>query len=196
MRLIPLNNPNLNRMKHLLLFFFFTAFIASVSSQHFIPKDEGSEVKFRIKNFGVNVSGNFKGLDGKISFNADSLAASHFDVSIQTNTINTGIDQRDNHLQKDEYFDVSKYPTIHFVSTKVTPSTSKDFLYIFGKLTIKDVTKEISFPFKATPKGEDYLFEGEFTLNRRDYNVGGGSITMSDKLTVQLAVTAKGSGKE
>jgi hypothetical protein len=40
-------------------------------------------------------------------------------------------------------------------------------------------------------KGDDYLFEGEFPLNRRDFNVGGGSITMSDNLTVTLKVLSK-----
>ena len=58
-------------------------------------------------------------------------------------------------------------------------------------LTIKGTTKEISFPFKATAKGDDYLFEGEFPLNRRDFNVGGGSLTMSDHLTVSLKVLSK-----
>lgn len=178
-------------MKHFLIFLFLSVSLVSAVGQHFVPKDDGSEVKFRIRNFGVNVSGTFKGLEGKISFYADSLAAAHFDVSVQTNTINTGIDQRDNHLQQEEYFNVKTYPTIHFVSTKVTTSTNKDYLFVFGKLTIKDVTKEISFPFKATPKGEEYLFEGEFPLNRRDYNVGGGSITMSDNLTVNLSILAK-----
>ncbi|MGN6435000.1 MAG: YceI family protein [Agriterribacter sp.] len=178
-------------MKHLLLIILFAASVFSASSQHFVPKDDGSAIKFKIRNFGINVDGSFKGLSGKIMFNPDSLAVSHFDVSIQTNTINTGIDQRDSHLQQEEYFDVSKYPTIHFISTKITPSTSKEFLFVFGKLTIKGVTKEISFPFKVTPQGDDYLFEGEFTLDRRDYNVGGGSITMSDKATVYLSVLGK-----
>ncbi|MBX3257898.1 MAG: YceI family protein [Chitinophagaceae bacterium] len=178
-------------MKHFLGFLFLMGFTNWALGQQFIPKDEDSEVKFRIKNFGVNVTGTLKGLEGKISFYADSLAGAHFDVSVKTGTINTGIDQRDNHLQQEEYFDAKKYPTIHFVSTKVTSSTNKEYLFVFGNLTIKDVTKEISFPFKATPRGDDYLFEGEFTLNRRDYNVGGGSITMSDNLTVLLSVLAK-----
>lgn len=189
--LITLPNPETCSMKHFLSFLFIICSTYFSIGQHFVPKDDGSEVKFRIKNFGVNVSGTFKGLEGKISFDSTNLSNTHFDVSVQTNTINTGIDQRDNHLQQEEYFDVKKYPTIHFVSTSITTSTNKDYLFVFGKLTIKEVTKEISFPFKAVPKGEDLLFEGEFTLNRRDYNVGGGSITMSDNLIVQLSVLGK-----
>ena len=159
--------------------------------QHFTPVDEGSEIGFKIRNFGVNVNGSFKGLQGKIIFFPDSLGASHFNVTIQVKTINTGIDQRDNHLRSEDYFEVEKYPVIHFVSTQVTTSTKKEYFFVFGKLTIKDVTKEISFPFKATPKESDILFEGEFTLNRRDYNVGGGSISMGDNVKLSLKVLAK-----
>lgn len=159
--------------------------------QRFKPVDQGSEIGFKIRNFGINVSGTFKGLRGKIVFYPDSLSASHFDVTIDVKTINTGIDQRDNHLRSEDYFEVTKYPEIHFVSTRVTTSTNKEYCFVFGNLTIKDVTKEVSFPFKATPQENDFLFEGEFTLNRRDYNVGGGSISMGDNVTLNLKVLAK-----
>ena len=162
-----------------------------IFTQPFKPVDEGSEVSFRIKNFGINVKGSFTGLKGKIVFNPDSLALCSFDVTVDAKTISTGIEQRDNHLRKEEFFDADKYPQIRFVSTKVTTSDHKNYLFVFGRLTIKDVTKEISFPFKAVSKGDDYLFEGEFPLNRRDFNVGGGSITMSDNLTVTLKVLSK-----
>ncbi|HRO45436.1 YceI family protein [Agriterribacter sp.] len=167
-------------------------FITNISfGQHFTPTDEGSEIGFKIRNFGVNVSGSFKGLEGKIIFFPDSLSASHFDVTIDVKTINTGINQRDNHLRSEDYFEIAKYPHIHFLSERITTSTNKAYLFVFGKLTIKDITKEISFPFKVTPKDDDYIFEGEFTLNRRDYNVGGGSITMGDNVTLNLKVLAK-----
>ncbi|MBS1750420.1 MAG: YceI family protein [Bacteroidetes bacterium] len=160
-------------------------------TRHFTPVDEGSEVSFKIKNFGFNVKGTFSGLNGNIIFNPDSLEASSFDVTVDAKTVNTGIDQRDNHLRKEEYFDAEKYPKIHFTSTKITTSTNKKYLFVFGNLTIKDITKEISFPFRAVVKGDDYLFEGEFPLNRRDFNVGGSSLTMSDHLTVTLTVLSK-----
>ncbi len=163
----------------------------SIFAQQFRPVDEGSEVSFRIKNFGINVNGSFTGLAGRIVFHPDSLALCSFDVTVDAKTINTGINQRDNHLRKEGFFDADQYPQLHFVSTKVTTSTNKHYLFVFGRLTIKNVTKEISFPFKAVPQGSDYLFEGEFPLNRRDFNVGGGSITMSDNLTVTLKVLSK-----
>ena len=156
----------------------------------FTPSDSESKIKFRIKNFGFNVSGTFTGLQGSIRFDPKDLASSHIDVSVDAKTINTGVDMRDNHLRKSEYFDVENYPHIKFISVKISPSTKSGTLFIFGKLTIRNVTKDISFPFTATPTENGYLFNGEFKINRRDFKVGGGS-TVSDNLTVMLSVVAK-----
>ena len=158
--------------------------------QSYIPTDNGSSVKFKIKNLGVNITGSFTGLTGKLQFDPADLASSNFEATIDVNTINTGIDMRDEHLRKEEYFDAKNYPKIKFVSTKVTSSNKSGTWYVFGNLTIKNITKEISFPFTATAQEGGYLFNGEFKINRRDYTVGGGSFTMADNLVVQLKVFA------
>lgn len=162
----------------------------SSASQVLRPVDEGSSVKFRIKNFGFNVTGLFKGLLGTIQFNPDNLQASSVDVTVQAKSVNTGIDMRDNHLRKEEYFDVKKYPVLRFVSMKITPSSKSGTLFIFGKLTIKNVTREISFPFTAVPQQDGYLFSGEFKVNRIDFGVGESS-SVGNNLTVMLKVFAK-----
>ncbi len=172
------------------MLFFMMALTGQFLLAQYKPVDQGSAVQFKIKNFGFSVSGSFTGLDGKIDFNPNNLAASAFDVSIDANSINTDNNMRDNHLREDTYFDVKNYPRIHFVSTKVTTSNKEGILFVFGKLTIKNQTKEISFPFTATPSGSDYLFKGEFKINRRDFGVGGSS-TISDNLQVSLSVLAK-----
>jgi polyisoprenoid-binding protein YceI len=159
-------------------------------SQALVPGEEGSSVRFRIKNLGFNVTGSFSGLDGAIHFDAAKPASASFEVSIDANTVNTGIDMRDSHLRKEDYFDVKNHPRIRFVSTKVTNSTKAGTFFLYGNLTIKGTTKEISFPFSATPNETGYLFEGEFKINRRDFKVGGGS-TVGDNLTVMLKVQAK-----
>ena len=174
-----------------MLFFAVTIFIPCLFGQNYAPVDNGSDVKFSIKNFGFTVTGNFKGLKGKFSFNPANLPASSMNASVDATTINTGNNSRDNHLKKEEYLNVEKYPLISFVSDKVTNSTKAGTLNMEGRITIKGVTKVISFPFTAVAKGDDYLFEGEFKLNRRDFGVGGSSFVMSDNLTVSLAVMAK-----
>ena len=171
------------------LVFVVMACLSSVS-QIYKPVDEKSSVKFRIKNFGFNnVTGSFKGLQGTVQFDPENLAASRIDVTVDAKSVNTGINLRDNHLRKEEYFDVKKYPVIRFVSSKITPSSKAGTLFMFGKLTIKNVSQEISFPFTAVAQEGGYLFSGEFKINRINFGIGESS-SVSDNLTVILNVFA------
>ena len=159
-------------------------------SQEFKPTDAGSSIAFEIKNFGFNSHGSFSGLDGKISWNPKDPAKAAFDVSIAATSVNTDNNTRDEHLRKETYFDVEKYPRIRLVSTGITGPDNSGHYTFSGKLTIKNTTKDISFPFIATPLGDDVIFKGDFTINRRDFEVGGAS-TLANNLTVSLTVLAK-----
>ncbi len=174
-------------MKKVILFFLVVVVSGDMLAQNYTPVNEGSTIKFRIKNFGFNTDGSFSGLKGSIHFDPADLATASFDVSMDANTINTDNNMRDNHLREDTYFDVKNYPLIHFVSDRVSPSNKSGSLIIFGKLTIKKQTKDISFPFTATPSGGGYVFDGEFKINRKDFGVGGSS-TLSDDVVVSLHV--------
>lgn len=160
-------------------------------SQNLTPTDNGSKVKFVINNFGIATGGTFEGLGGSITFDPNDLGSARFSVTVDAKTVDTDIEARDNHLRKAEYFDVAKYPTLTFTSTKVTKTNSSNYLYMFGNITIKGVTKQVKFPFKATQKDGGYLFEGSFELNRRDFGVGGSSLSLSDDLKVNLSIFAK-----
>jgi polyisoprenoid-binding protein YceI len=160
------------------------------ASDQYKPEDQGSSVQFKIKNLGFNVNGSFSGLDGNIQFDPSYLATAKFDVSIDAKTINTDNKMRDNHLLDETYFDTKNYPRIRLASTKITSSNKTGTFFIFGKLTIKNQTKDVSFPFTATPSNEGYLFKGTFKINRRDFGVGGTS-TISDELEVSLNIFSK-----
>lgn len=157
----------------------------------YVPVDEASKVRFVIRNFGINTGGTFDGLSGTIDFDPADPTTAQFEVSVDAGTIDTDIEARDRHLRKEDYLDVLNYPKISFQSTRVSRTNKKDYLYMFGKLTIKSVTRDIEFPFQVTAKDEGWLFEGEFKINRRDFGVGGRSLSLSDDLTVSLSVFAK-----
>jgi polyisoprenoid-binding protein YceI len=157
----------------------------SFSLSEFKPVDKTDSVTFDIKNFGINTKGEFKGLKGSIKWDAENPSSSSFDVNVDVNTINTGISLRDNDLKEAKWFDASNYPTINFKSTSVTATN------VTGNLTIKGITKQVSFPFTVTPVASGYLFEGTFPLNRRDFEVGGSSFSLNDNLQVMLKVYAE-----
>lgn len=159
-----------------------------VNAQSYMPDAASSRVTFVIKNFGIKTKGSLSGLKGTVVFNPKNLQTSQFNVSVSASTINTDNGTRDKHLKKSEYFDVEKYPTISFVSTKITESTNTGRYYVFGNLTIKGVTKAIQFGFSAAANNTGYIFNGEFEINRRDFGVGSGSVSLSDNLKVMLEV--------
>ncbi len=175
-------------MKAALSFVFLLAGIFTVKAQQYKPVDDKSEVKFTIKNFGLNSNGDLKGLTGTIKFDPQNLAASSFNVSVDVNTINTGIESRDSHLKKEDYFDVARYPTISFVSTSITKTNNG--YNISGRITIKGMERTISFPFTVENNGDALVFSGDFSLNRRDFNVGESSAVLNNTVNVTLKVFA------
>jgi polyisoprenoid-binding protein YceI len=177
-------------MKFLLGLLLLLSAAGSCLAQQYKPTDDGSEIAFVIKNFGINTKGSFRGLDGNISWYPQDPGKCLFDVSIDAATVNTDNSMRDDHLKKETFFDVGNYPRIRFVSTGISEPDKKGRYTVNGKLTIRDKTKDISFPFVATALGDDVIFKGSFTLNRKDFGVGGSS-TISNQLTVSLTVLAK-----
>lgn len=134
------------------------------------------------------VEGSFSGLAGEIEFDQQNPSAALFDVSVDANSIGTGIDLRDKHLRKEEYLDVKNYLQIKFTSASVVKGNKPNAWIVTGRLTIKKVTKKISFPFLFEQKNGYDLFTGEFIINRRDFDVGGRSLSMADELSVILKV--------
>lgn len=177
-------------MQKLVVLLFFTFLFGQCNAQIFLPIDEGSSIKFSIKNFGFSTVGRFTGLKGKIQFDINNTAAASFVVTVETASVNTDNNTRDRHLRKDDYFDATKYPLIGFRSVSVTKDAAGKLL-ITGNLTIKDITKQISFPFTAVAQNNGYLFSGSFTINRRDFGVGGNSMVLADNLQVSLNIFAK-----
>ncbi|MFT4153508.1 YceI family protein [Parafilimonas sp.] len=158
----------------------------TLKAQQYKPVDDKSEVKFTIKNFGINTNGTLNGLKGTIKFDPANLAASSFDVSVDVNTINTGVDGRDSHLKQDEYFNVAKYSVIRFISTSIEKN-GEDYA-AKGNLTIKGITKPMSIPFTVKQNGEGLIFSGGFNINRKDFGVGGSSAVMGSEVNVSLKV--------
>ncbi|HEX2606063.1 MAG TPA: YceI family protein [Flavisolibacter sp.] len=176
---------------YILIIAFSLSLSVNTKAQQLTPVDKESKVSFSIKNFGIATGGTFKGLQGRINFSPANLTMASIDVSVDASSVDTDVDSRDNHLRKEEYFNVAKYPRLSFVSTKIEKSGNSNTYKVYGKLTIKGTTKDINFPFTATPQANGYVFSGDFKVNRRDFNVGGSSFVLGDNVTISLQVSAK-----
>jgi polyisoprenoid-binding protein YceI len=101
-----------------------------------------SSVSFSIKHMMIaKVHGGFEKLSGTLEFDATKPANAKIEVVIDASTINTREPQRDAHLKSADFFDVEKYPTLTFRSTKVEGSGGD--LKVTGDLTIHGVTKQV-----------------------------------------------------
>ena len=171
----------------------FLVIAPSVFAQKYTPTDEGSKVHFTIKNFGVKTGGELSGLKGEILFFASDLPSCNLNVSVAASKIDTDNGSRDSHLKSGEYFDVEKYPDITITSTKIdkTNKTESGFYYFTGILSMHGITKPVSFPFHIEKVNDDYLFTGDFDINRLDYGVGSSSAVLSNTVHVSLSVLAK-----
>lgn len=126
-----------------------------------------SKVTFTISNMGLNtVEGTFTGMKGSINFSPDEVANAAFNVCVDANTVDTGISKRDEHLKRDDYFDVATYPTICFASSKVTKTASG--YTTTGTLTMHGVSKTVEIPFTFV----DQVFTGTLIVERKDYRIG------------------------
>jgi polyisoprenoid-binding protein YceI len=139
------------------------------------------QVIFTIKHVFAPVMGQFHKFGGKIFFNPEDLATSKVELSIQVDSIDTGVAARDKHLKTADFFDAVSYPVIRFVSDSFTKQ-GKDQIVVKGRLTMKDVIRpeQIVFTYlgaKTNPMNPKELvagFEGAFSLDRLDYHVGSG----------------------
>jgi polyisoprenoid-binding protein YceI len=132
--------------------------------------------------------GIFKDFKGSISFDENNPATAKFDVTVDVASINTGNGLQNKHAKSDEWFDAAKYPTIHFVSTKVAKTGAG--YQVTGNLQIHGVTKPVTIPFSFKRTGAGAIFTGSFTVNRSDYGIGkpGGEVPEPVKLDISVPV--------
>lgn len=149
-----------------------------------------SKVTFSIRNMGAMVGGQLEQLEGKINLVRKPITSTSFDVVAKVSTINTDNPKRDNHLKAADFFDAVKFPDIRIVSKALSKTEDGKALIFDGSLTIKDVTRPLTFPFTVMRSPEGYRFSGSFKVNRSDFGVGAASMLMSDEVEVSINVLA------
>ncbi|WP_229253694.1 YceI family protein [Dyadobacter sp. NIV53] len=102
---------------------------------------------FSVKFIFGTCHGTFDAPKGSAIFNEKNPGSSSFDLTIAANTFKTGNNTRDKDMKSEKYFYVSKYPEIHFKSTKVEKKGDK--FQATGSMTIRDVSKTVTLPFEA-----------------------------------------------
>ena len=148
---------------------------ASASTWNIDP--EHSNVGFKVKHLMIsNVKGNFEKHSGTVEINDKDITKSKVEVTIDTNSINTNVQKRDEHLRSSDFFDVAKYPAMTFVSKKVVKADH-------GKQESKDPWGNIRRGTSASTK-----------INRKDFGLTWnkaletGGVVVGDEITINLEI--------
>ena len=159
-----------------------------------------SEVGFSVRHMMVSkVRGRFTKFSGQL-VTAEDPQNSSVTAEIDLGSIDTGQEQRDNHIRSADFFEVETYPTMTYKSTGIRV---EDGEYILdGELTLKGITRSVPLHLELNGFGPDPYggtragFTATGELNRRDFNISfnaplqNGGVVVADKIQLQLEIEA------
>lgn len=160
-----------------------------------------SEAAFQVRHLITKVRGRFADFSGAIEFDTANPTASKVRFEIQAASIDTSTPDRDAHLRSDDFFAVATYPTITFESTGITAKGGEHY-DVAGTLTMRGVSQPLTIPMvhlgtANDPWGNERIaFEGEVTINRKDFGLNwnaaleAGGFLVGDDVKVSLSVQA------
>lgn len=161
-----------------------------------------TNVEFAVKHMMVStVKGRFRKFEGAIEIDEEECARSSVRFSIDTTSVDTGLEQRDEHLRSDDFFNAGRFPQITFVS-KVVERVDDENWKISGDLTIRDVTREVVLDTEFEGQGPDAFggyragFIATTQVNRKDFGLNWnalietGGVAVADKVKLNLNVEA------
>lgn len=139
--------------------------------------------------------GRFKRFEGTISTDPLNPTSTRVSLTVHTASVDSRDPERDNVIRSRDMLDVDAHPVMRFISEAVQKG-NRDTLLVTGNLTIKDVTKKITVPirylgaYSSRGSGKIVGYEGEFTIDRNEYNVSGFSPMVGRDVTIQLLIGA------
>jgi polyisoprenoid-binding protein YceI len=157
-----------------------------------------SHVEFAVRHLMITtVRGRFTGVQGTVVTDATDPAYTEVDVVIDPATIDTREAQRDTHLKSADFFDVEKFPTLTFKSTRVTDVKAGAFK-LTGDLTIHGVTREVVLDVTSEGEAKDPWggqragYSATTKIKRSDFGLTwnqvleAGGLTVGDEIKISL----------
>ncbi len=177
--------------KYLFVLFFMSCTVLSAQSTWKVDKAH-SNINFTVIHLLISeVTGHFDTFEIE-AIADDAFSNPSFTVTIETTSINTGNERRDNDLRSERYFGVETYPNIEFESTGVKKTGDNTFK-LMGNFTMHGVSKSIELNGKLngiiTDRRRQKLKAGlkfTTTLKRSDFGIGGSMAPVSDEVEVNI----------
>ncbi|HLP30766.1 MAG TPA: YceI family protein [Geothrix sp.] len=146
-------------------------------------------IGFKASTLLFDVPGRFTRYQADIQGDPATLEGAKVRITIDTKSINTANNARDNHLRTPDFFDATKYPTITFTSSDV--KKAGDRLVVRGTLNLHGVSRELELPFVAAEgmNGADvrtWSYRATLPLDRLEFGVGAESVAAKISLKKQV----------
>ena len=156
-----------------------------------------TQVRFGWNHFGFsNLEGIFEKVSGTFVYDAENVAGSSVNASIDLTAIDTGVAKLDEHLATPDFFDVAKFGTATYKSTKVS-AAGEGKLTVEGDLTVHGVTKPVTLDVtinKIGPHGMTQKpsagFDATATVKRSDFGMDKYVPNVSDEIRLEISVEA------
>ena len=147
----------------------------------------GSNLGFSGHQNGEAFAGKLAHFSGKVAFDPAHPEAGHADIVIDMGSAATGDTQRDAALPQAEWFDAKKFPQAHFVASGFHAKGGGAF-EAAGKLSIRDVAREVTLPFTLAVDGATAHAKGHLDLVRTTYGVGQGPWSSAQWVALEVGV--------
>jgi polyisoprenoid-binding protein YceI len=159
-------------LSYLLVLVLVCGSVAFAATQWTLQPQE-SKLTFVGTQAGAEFEGTFERFTAAIKFDPQDLASSRFDVKIDMASVNSRDSERDDTVKSDDLFSVKQFPTAHYVAEKFTAKSGGKFAAT-GKLTVRNVTREVPIEFTFEKKNGSAWLKGGAQLKRLDFGVGQG----------------------
>jgi len=169
-----------------------------------------SAAQFAVRHLAIStVRGAFTKVSGTVQFDDKDISKSSVEVTIDAASVDTRVADRDKDLRSDHFFEVEKYPTLTFKSTKVE-QVEVGKLKVTGDLTIHGVTKQVvldvegpTAPVKDPWGNQRAAANATTKINRQDFGVkwnakmdNGGWVVGDDvAIAIDVEMVQKGASK-
>jgi polyisoprenoid-binding protein YceI len=159
-----------------------------------------SEADFTVKHMGIsNVHGRLGNINGTLTLDEKDITRSNVSATIDVTSLDTGVAQRDQHVKSPDFFDVTKFPQMTFVSKSLSNVNGQ--LQLNGDMTIHGVTRPVTLALEGPSKEQldpygkiRRAFSGTTTIHRQDYgltwsgNLKSGDSVVGDDVKVELDI--------
>jgi polyisoprenoid-binding protein YceI len=139
--------------------------------------------------------GGFNTFKGTVDVVDGAPEKSKVTVDIDADSITTDTEKLTGHLKSPDFFDTKANPKATFVSTEIKKGGEKGASHtVTGNLTIKGITKSVTFPATVNVAGDNASVDAEFAINRRDFSLnyaGMPNDLIRDDVLIKLAIKAK-----